>query len=257
MEGKMLRKFLSKSRAQIEALREKRNEEASHLTASIFSERFSELWEEIDILKGTNESNAKIWGMLEKKLRELDIQLQHLWALSEACQVKENMLYSAICDLEASMDELKHKVAKGELKLEDGCLISSETNLNITKEMELMGSRVVLSANALTQTALETRLCAKEVVVRSDRIREALQTVINREGLQDKVEKLLEDAIPNDDEIRASCSTSDSSNLVSQVEAERLNKNENYKRMCVFMAILVVVLSGLAAPLFHSKIIVL
>ncbi|GER40601.1 WPP domain-interacting protein 2 [Striga asiatica] len=228
MGSKTLRNFLSESRAQLEALREKRNEKASI---------FSELLEKIDFLKGTNDSNAKKWSMLEKELRELEFQLQQSRALSEASQEQENMLYSALCDMETLIDELEHNLAKGEVKLEDGCLILSETNSNISKELECVSSRVVLLANALTQTTLEIKSCDREIVMTSNRIIEmsqmTLQTVIDRERLQNKVEKLSKDAIPNDDEIQASCSANESSNLVSQVEAERLNKNRNNKRVMI------------------------
>ncbi|CAA0822467.1 WPP domain-interacting tail-anchored protein 2 [Striga hermonthica] len=317
--NEMSQKQLIEREIEIEALREKTNEaetrakiaeeKASHLTDSNL-----ELSEELDFLKGTNDSNSKKSSMLEKELRELDIQLQHSRALSEASQEQQNMLYTAIWDMETLIDELKQKVAKAEGKAEsaeDRCVILSETNLDISKELEFMRSRVELLENALSQAALEKKSHAKEIGVRSDQIMEmALQIAIERERVQTKlisctkenkllrdklakqqknatvilqdkrncdekefrsprldhqadplsaktsaikateisseslqVEQLSEDAIPNDNEMRTSCSTNESSNLVSQVEAERFNKNGNYKRMCVYMAILVVVLS--------------
>ncbi|KAK6133782.1 hypothetical protein DH2020_032493 [Rehmannia glutinosa] len=81
-------KRLKETEGEIEALREKiyaaesraesAEEKATHLTDSNI-----ELSEELDFLKGTNDSNTKKVSVLEKQLRELDIQLQHSRASSK------------------------------------------------------------------------------------------------------------------------------------------------------------------------------
>ncbi|KAK6133783.1 hypothetical protein DH2020_032494 [Rehmannia glutinosa] len=186
-------KRLKETEGEIEALREKiyaaesraesAEEKATHLTDSNI-----ELSEELDFLKGTNDSNTKKVSVLEKQLRELDIQLQHSRASSEASQEQQNMLYSAIWDMETLIDELKQKVAKAESKTESAeerCVILSETNLDINKELEFVRSRMEFMEKSLNQAALEKKACAKDISIRSSRIMDTvMQLAMERERVQ-------------------------------------------------------------------------
>ncbi|GFP87271.1 WPP domain-interacting tail-anchored protein 2 [Phtheirospermum japonicum] len=167
---------------EIEALKEKiyatesraesAEEKSTHLTESNL-----ELSEEVDFLKGANDSNSKKVSVLEKQLRELDIQFQHSRALSEAGQEQQNMLYSAIWDMETLIDELKQKVAKAENKTESAeerCVVLSETNSDIGKELEFMRSRVELLEKALSRANVEKKTRANDISVRSGRIMDTL-----------------------------------------------------------------------------------
>lgn len=181
---------------EIESLREKMyaaenraenaEERAAHLTDSNL-----ELTEEIDFLKGTNDNNTKKVSVLEKQLRELDIQLQHSRALSEASQEQQNNLYSAIWDMETLIDELKQNVAKAESKTEtaeERCVILSETNLEISKELEFLRSRMVFMEKSLEQAALEKQSCAKDISIRTSLIMDTvMQLAVERERITKQV----------------------------------------------------------------------
>ncbi|KAK6116398.1 hypothetical protein DH2020_049860 [Rehmannia glutinosa] len=297
-------KRLKETEGEIEALREKTyaaesraesaEEKATHLTDSNI-----ELSEELDFLKGTNDSNTKKVSVLEKQLRELDIQLQHSRASSEASQEQQNMLYSAIWDMETLIDELKQKVAKAEIKTESAeerCVILSETNSDINKELEFVRSRMEFMEKSLNQAALEKKSCAKDISIRSSRIMDTvMQLAMERERVQKQlisskkenkllrqklqkeqinasvilqdnkscdgkefllsrldssdsestktfaVEKPSEDASPDENEMGASNSANDTTNLVVQLEDERSDENGNYyRRTFIFVAVLVV-----------------
>ncbi|KAI3452946.1 hypothetical protein Pfo_009609 [Paulownia fortunei] len=330
--NEMSQEQLKEMEGEIESLREKiyaaesraesAEQKATHLTDSNL-----ELTEELDFLKGTNDGNTKKVSILEKQLRELDIQLQHARASSEASQEQQNMLYSAIWDMETLIDELKQKVANAESKTESAeerCILLSETNSEINKELEFLRSRTEFMEKSLNQATLEKNSCAKDISIRASQIMDtAMQLAMEREHiekqliswtkenkllrqklqkeqknasviLQDnrscddkefllskldsadsesektfavkttkissesfQVEKSSVDASPDENETGPSSSANHSTNLVLQLEAERLDENGNYRRTFMFMAILVVVLSSLAAHLFQRKLAIL
>ncbi|CAN6937869.1 unnamed protein product [Brassica oleracea] len=66
-----------------------------------------ELTEELSFLKDADDKKTKKVSSLEKQLRELEFQLQNSKVLSEASQEQQNMLYSAIWDMETLIEDLK------------------------------------------------------------------------------------------------------------------------------------------------------
>ncbi|KAL3636161.1 hypothetical protein CASFOL_020708 [Castilleja foliolosa] len=316
-------KRIEETEGEIDGLKEKiyategraesAEEKARHLTESNL-----ELSEEVEFLKGSNDSNSKKVNVLEKQLRELDIQFQHSRALSEAGHEQQNMLYSAIWDMETLIDELKQNVAKAESKTESAeekCVALSEKNSDIGKELEFMRSRVELLEKALSQSDVEKKTRANDISVRSGRIMDTvMQLASERERIQKllisstKENKLLREKLRNDQKVisvimqnnescvkkefqlskldsesskftavntteisseilqveklpedddetgRASNSANHDMILNMPIEAKRLNENVNCRRKYIFVAILVVVLSSLAAHLFQKKV---
>ncbi|XP_011077848.1 WPP domain-interacting tail-anchored protein 2 isoform X2 [Sesamum indicum] len=178
---------------EIESLREKpyaaesragsADEKVTQLTDSNL-----ELTEELEFLRGSNDSNTKKVSLLEKQLRELDIQLQHSRASSEASQEQQNMLYSAIWDMETLIDELRQKVAKAENKTESAeerCVILSETNSELNKELDFLRSRMEFMEISLDQVTLEKRSSAKDISIRTGLIMDmVMQLAVERERIQ-------------------------------------------------------------------------
>ncbi|KAM3269343.1 WPP domain-interacting tail-anchored protein 2 [Capsicum chacoense] len=162
---------------------ESAEEKVAHLT-----ETNLELHEELDFLKSSNESNAKKVSILEKKVRELELQLQNAKTSSEAGQEQQNMLYSAIWDMETLIDELKQKVLKAESKTEhaeEQCLILSEANLELTKEVEFLRSRVEGLKTSLNQATVEKLASAKDINIKTSFIMDlVMQLAIERERVQ-------------------------------------------------------------------------
>lgn len=165
---------------------ENAEEKVAHLT-----ETNLELHEELDFHKSSNESNAKKVSILEKQVRELEIQLQNAKASSEASQEQQNMLYSAIWDMETLIDELKQKVLKAESKTEhaeEQCIMLSETNLELNKEVEFLRSRVEGLETSLNQATIEKIASAKDINIKTSFIMDlVMQLAIERERVQKQV----------------------------------------------------------------------
>ncbi|OIT26381.1 PREDICTED: WPP domain-interacting tail-anchored protein 2 [Nicotiana attenuata] len=165
---------------------ENAEEKVAHLT-----ETNLELHEELDFHKSSNESNAKKVSILEKQVRELEIQLQNAKASSEASQEQQNMLYSAIWDMETLIDELKQKVLKAESKTEhaeEQCIMLSETNLELNKEVEFLRSRVEGLENSLNQATVEKIASAKDINIKTSFIMDlVMQLAIERERVQKQI----------------------------------------------------------------------
>ncbi|XP_012847726.1 PREDICTED: WPP domain-interacting tail-anchored protein 2 [Erythranthe guttata] len=153
-----------------------------------------ELTEELDFLKGSNDSCTKKASLFEKQLRDLDIQLQHSRATSEASQEQQNMLYTAIWDMETLIEELKQKVAKAESKTEvaeDRCVVISETNAELNKELVFLRSRVGLMEASLKENDIEKKSRAKEISIKSDLIMDmVMQLATERERIQKQLTSL-------------------------------------------------------------------
>ncbi|KAL7132618.1 hypothetical protein ABFS83_12G087100 [Erythranthe nasuta] len=153
-----------------------------------------ELTEELDFLKGSNDSCTKKASLFEKQLRDLDIQLQHSRATSEASQEQQNMLYTAIWDMETLIEELKQKVAKAESKTEvaeDRCVVISETNSELNKELVFLRSRVGLMEASLKESDIEKKSRAKEISIKSDLIMDmVMQLATERERIQKQLTSL-------------------------------------------------------------------
>lgn len=149
-----------------------------------------ELTEEVSFLKGSNDGNAEKLSGLEKQLRDLELQLQHAKASSEASQEQQNMLYSAIWDMETLIDELKQKVSKAEGKTENAeeqCVILSETNLELNKEVEFLRNKVEFLEMSLDQATIENMASAKDISIKSNIVMDmVMQLAVERERIQQK-----------------------------------------------------------------------
>nr|VDD63883.1 unnamed protein product [Brassica oleracea] len=103
-----------------------------------------ELTEELSFLKDADDKKTKKVSSLEKQLRELEFQLQNSKALSEASQEHQNMLYSAIWDIETLIEDFKSKASKAESRtetVEEQCIVLSTTNSVLNKEVMSLRQR--------------------------------------------------------------------------------------------------------------------
>ncbi|KAL5761554.1 hypothetical protein ACOSP7_017818 [Xanthoceras sorbifolium] len=129
-----------------------------------------ELSEELNFLKGNNESNTKKVGLLENQLRELEVQLKHAKGSSEASQEQQNMLYSAIWDMETLIEDLKSKVSKAESKIEsveEQCILLSESNFELDKELKFARDRMKILELSIDQANKAKVANAKEIDLRA------------------------------------------------------------------------------------------
>ncbi|CAK9157252.1 unnamed protein product [Ilex paraguariensis] len=156
-----------------------------------------ELTEELGFLKGNNDSSTEKVSLLEKQLRELEPQLQHARASSEASQEQQNLLYSAIWDMETLIDELKQKVSKAESKCENAeeqCLILSETNLDLNKELDFLRSRMECLETSLNQVKNDKLSRVNDITVKTNLIMDMImQLATERERIQKQLYSLREE----------------------------------------------------------------
>lgn len=161
--------------------------EIAETKLTLLSETNMELTEELGFLKGADNHT-------EEKVRKLEIQLQHAKAASKASQEQQNMLYSAIWDMETLIEDLKSKVTKGENKsehLEEQCLLLSETNFELNKEVSILRSRMECLEEALQQANDAKLETAKDVNVKTKYIMDmVMQLAIERERIQEKMDSL-------------------------------------------------------------------
>ena len=153
-----------------------------------------ELTEELSFFKGSSSNTEKKLGVLENQLRETEIRLQHAKASSEASQEQQNMLYTAIWDMETLIEELKSKVMKAENKnesTEENCIMLSETNGELTREITILRDRIEELEACLDQTKNEKLESANEVNVRTKLIMDmVMQLATERERIQKQVDIL-------------------------------------------------------------------
>ncbi|XP_071735705.1 WPP domain-interacting tail-anchored protein 2-like isoform X2 [Rutidosis leptorrhynchoides] len=146
-----------------------------------------ELSEELEIIKGSHENSSNKMSVLEKQSRELEIQLQHAKASSEAGQEQQNMLYSAIWDMETLIDELKQKVSTAEIRAEsaeDQCLLLTDTNLELTKEVDFLRTEVESLEASLSHANLDKLATAKDISIKTKLIMDTvMQLTTERERI--------------------------------------------------------------------------
>lgn len=165
--------------------------ESAEAKVTQLTETNLELTEEVSFLKGSASTAEKKVGSLEKQLRELDIQLQNAKASSEASQEQQNMLYTAIWDMEILIEELKSKVAKAETNKESAAeqyFVLSETNLELNKELDILRSRTVSLKTSLDQASNAKSSRAKEIDTKTKLIMDmVMQLASERERINNQV----------------------------------------------------------------------
>ncbi|KAK3000315.1 hypothetical protein RJ639_021482 [Escallonia herrerae] len=190
---------LSEMHSVVESLKEnvfaaETRAETADTKISQITETNLELTEELGFLKGINDSNTKKVSLLEKQLREVELQLQHARASSEASQEQQNMLYSAIWDMETLIEELKQKVSKTEIKTENAeeqCIVLSESNLELGKEIDFLRERVESLETSLNQANVEKLASAKDIKIKTSLIMDmVMQLATERERIKKELYSL-------------------------------------------------------------------
>ncbi|XP_028794662.1 WPP domain-interacting tail-anchored protein 2 isoform X2 [Neltuma alba] len=165
--------------------------ESAEAKVTQLTETNVELTEELNFLKGSASTAEKKVGLLENQLRESEIQLQNAKASSEASQEQQNMLYSAIWDMELLIEELRSKLSKAEStteSAEEQCIVLSEANEELNKELDLLRSRMKSLETSLDQANNSKISSAKEINVRTKFIMDmVMQLTIEREHVHQQL----------------------------------------------------------------------
>ncbi|XVF85718.1 hypothetical protein PTKIN_Ptkin17bG0140000 [Pterospermum kingtungense] len=171
--------------------------ESAEAKVSELTDANVELTEELNFLKGNNDNNTTRVASLEKQLRESEIQLQHAKASSEASQEQQNMLYSAIWDMETLIEDLKSKVSKAESKtdtVEEQCIELSESNYELNNELGILRNKIECLEASLDQANAEKDANAKEIHYRTKLITDMVtQLATERERIQKQLISLVKE----------------------------------------------------------------
>ncbi|PPR92764.1 hypothetical protein GOBAR_AA27905 [Gossypium barbadense] len=171
--------------------------ESAEAKVSELTDANLELTEELNFLKGNNEKSTKKVTSLEKQLRESEIQLQHAKASSEASQEQQNMLYSAIWDMETLIEDLKSKVSKAESRtegVEEQCIELSESNFELNNELGILRHEIECLETSLNQANFEKEANAKEISHRTKLITDMVaQLATERERIQKQLSSIVKE----------------------------------------------------------------
>nr|VDD22359.1 unnamed protein product [Brassica oleracea] len=153
-----------------------------------------ELTEELNFLKDADDKKTKKVSSIEKQLRELEFQLQNSKVSSEASQEQQNMLYTAIWDMETLIEDLKSKASKAESRtetVEEKCVVVSTANSVLNKEVILLRQRAKSLEASLELANDEKEKNAQEITVRNKLLMDmVMQLSSERERIQEQLYSL-------------------------------------------------------------------
>ncbi|XWS36878.1 hypothetical protein CRYUN_Cryun20dG0123000 [Craigia yunnanensis] len=159
----------------------------------LLGEANMELNEELGLLKGQDITSEKV-ELLERQLKESEIQLLNAVASAEASQENQNMLYSTIRDMENLIEDLKLKVSKAENRAdsaEDKCIILSENNAKLSEELSFLRGRLGFLEASLNQAEEMKMATARDIGIHTKLIANLLmQLGMERERLHQQISGL-------------------------------------------------------------------
>ncbi|CAN8236067.1 unnamed protein product [Cochlearia groenlandica] len=150
-----------------------------------------ELTEELSFLKEADDKKTSKVNSLEKQLREVEVQLQNSKVSTEASQEQQNMLYSAIWDMETLIEDLKSKASKAESRtetVEDQCIVISNTNSVLNKEVNFLRQTTKSLESSLVIANDEKEKNAREIAARNKLLMDlVMQLSTERERIQEQL----------------------------------------------------------------------
>ncbi|KAK3137216.1 hypothetical protein QOZ80_5BG0449310 [Eleusine coracana subsp. coracana] len=126
-----------------------------------------ELNEELNAVKSEKSDKA---DLLENKLKESNIQLEHAKAAVDAIAEQQSMLKSTMSDMEHMIDDLKGKVSKAETRAvtaESKCSLLTDTNLELSEELSFLRGRVESLEASLREANHVKMSTAKDIGIRT------------------------------------------------------------------------------------------
>ncbi|KAK3140420.1 hypothetical protein QOZ80_5AG0400710 [Eleusine coracana subsp. coracana] len=126
-----------------------------------------ELNEELNAVKSEKSDKA---DLLENKLKESNIQLEHAKAAVDAIAEQQSMLKSTMSDMEHMIDDLKGKVSKAETRAvtaESKCTLLTDTNLELSEELSFLRGRVESLEASLREANHVKMSTAKDIGIRT------------------------------------------------------------------------------------------
>lgn len=166
---------------------------AAEVQCKKLTETNEELNKELTLLKDCGITSESV-ELLERQLKETDLQLQQAVASAEASEEKQKMLCYTIEDMEHVIKDLKSKVSKAESladSAEDKCIILSESNADLNEEVSFLRSRLECLEGSLHKAEEAKMTTAKDIGRRTKVFKSLLrQLALERERLNKKLSSL-------------------------------------------------------------------
>ncbi|XP_024977358.1 WPP domain-interacting tail-anchored protein 1-like [Cynara cardunculus var. scolymus] len=132
--------------------------------------------------------------LLEKELSDTNSKLQNVEACYEAGEEDKTMLNATIIDMCDVIQDLKEKVSQAKYQteiMEDKCILLSENNEGLKKELSFVRGRVNCLEESLHQTEETKKATAKDISLRTKLITDlVMQMALERERLQKQISSL-------------------------------------------------------------------
>ncbi|KAJ1413985.1 Zinc finger, RING-type [Sesbania bispinosa] len=129
--------------------------------------------------------------LLERQLKESNLQLQNTVASAEASLEKQSMLYSTISDMKNVIKDLKSKASKAESRAdsaEENCIILSESNAELNEELSFLRNRLECLEGSLHREEEAKIATAKDIGKQTKFFKNLVtQLAIERERLKQQV----------------------------------------------------------------------
>ncbi|KAJ0960726.1 hypothetical protein J5N97_001375 [Dioscorea zingiberensis] len=150
-----------------------------------------EMIEDLNLLRNNNEEKS---NLLERKLKESEIQLEHAKASIQANEEHQNMYNATRIDMENLIEDLKVKILKAESRAdsaESKCSLLSETNVELNDELSFLRGRLDCLEMALHQADEAKIATKKDISMRTKAIADLVKKLtFERERLQSQISAL-------------------------------------------------------------------
>ncbi|KAJ0817918.1 putative WPP domain-interacting tail-anchored protein [Helianthus annuus] len=178
-----------------------------------------------DTLRELNDTCEKV-VLLEKELGDVRVKLQHAEACCEASEEEKSMFLSTIKDMGNVIDDLKKKVTESEIltdSVEDRCIILSEANADLKKELKFVKGKVKSLETSLRQMEETKKASAKDINLCSKFITDlVMQMQLERERLQKQISSLKQE-----NKILVNCLNKDDKDPAVKVShGDKVNSND-------------------------------
>lgn len=207
---------------------------AAEVQCKKLTETNEELNKELTLLKDCGITSESV-ELLERQLKETDLQLQQAVASAGASEEKQKMLCYTIEDMEHVIKDLKSKVSKAESladSAEDKCIILSESNADLNEEVSFLRSRLECLEGSL-QKAEEAKMTTAKNIGKQTKVFKSLltQLALERERLNKKLSSLASEnkllAVKLKQTYKKGSSKEVSATLSSEHEGNKTSKNSS------------------------------
>ncbi|CAH9088781.1 unnamed protein product [Cuscuta epithymum] len=174
--------------------RAERRAEVAEAECKSLKDANMKLYQDLITLGSSSSLTCERVCLLEKQLKESELNIQLAVASAEASQEKQTMLNITIQDMENVIEVLKSKVLEAESQIESAeekCIILSEANADLNDELNLLKGRMKCLASSLHQAEETKKATARDISLHAKLITDLImQLTLEREKLHKQISSL-------------------------------------------------------------------